>query len=397
MYNQYKKKGNYTINPLICTLAILYSLFLAKKVYVINQSEALLNLIDYLEIPLYVSCVYHVIAQNKYSRKIMIWGIAISLIFMVVIYKSGLAELLKATVLVFSFKDNDFQRLARAFFHITIFMTLLTISLYILSISDAGIGRRGYLTYGFTGAGGLGQACFYMTLQAALCGYTKRKDLKTVLLIINCICFILSNNKTGIVLGVMTLFICNSKLTTVLVKKGIRKIIYILPLLMTSMTFVTTLLYARSPFIQRLDQILSGRISLNYRNFGLFGIKIFGQKANFYTQNIKYYNEVTKTYSTFNTIDNAYMAGFITMGILAMIVLYVCYIFLVRKSYQNAQINLLSIIAILCIYGLIESAMLSIYVSLPFFYLTASTIAPEIVDVNNKQIINHRSSIKSVY
>ena len=397
MQNHYIKRNKTKLNPLICALVILYALFLAKKVYIINQSEVIMKIIDYLEIPLYLVCVYYVIAKKKYPLKFIGLGIVVSIIFMIVIYESGLAELLKATILILSFKDSDFKRLAQAYFHTTICMTLMTIGLYILGISDAGIGRRDYLTFGFAGAGALGQVCFYMTIQAVLSGYTRKRDTKIIIFIVNCVCFVLCNNRSGIILGMITLLICNNKLTMVFIKKGIKIVMFILPLILTGLTFITSLLYVRSPFVQNIDRLLSGRILLNYRNLGLFGIKLFGQKANFYTTNISYYNEVTKTYSTFNTIDNAYMCGFITMGIIAMIVLYVCYILLVKKCYKDIQVNLLGIIAILCIYGLVENSILSIYVSLPFYYLTARKISPEVTAEVKKRKRRQYSHIKPVY
>ena len=359
------------LHPIYLSISLLYTLFLCRKIYVVSQSEFIMSIVEWLEIPLYLILVYSIIKRNKLTKKLLIGVVSSIVSFLLMVYYSGLAEFLKATLIILAFKNCELKRLAKSFTRISVSIILITFVLYVLGISDAGVMRRGFLAYGFKGGNALGQVCFFLTIQAIISGYTLRRDIKVALLITNIVCFILSNGRACAILSIIAILLINNRVVSLFTKKFFKVVTYILPILSTIGTFTVTLLYPSSSFVQKMDRLFSARILLNYRNLILFGIKPFGQKIQVYTTDVLYYNDVTKTYSTFNTIDNAYMMGFISMGFIIMLVVYLFYYLLVKKIYKDEQYNLIGVIICLCIFGLVDTLMLSIYVSIPFFYLTS--------------------------
>ena len=98
-------------------------------------------------------------------------------------------------------------------------------------------------------------------------------------------------------------------------------------------------------------------------------LKLLGQKIELFTTDIEYCNPVTDTFSTYNTVDNAYVSGLIQMGIMAMIIVFVINILLTYKIYKKNHPQLLIIQLLILTYGLFESSIFSIYISFVFLYL----------------------------
>jgi hypothetical protein len=228
------------------------------------------------------------------------------------------------------------------------------------------------MAYGYTNVNVLGGFIFIVCLSNLV--LQKKFKLKNILpyWMIAIFVYLLLNSRTVVALIVLM------PLLRLLIEKLIEKKKNMLVLLISSgapimcllLTLVTTKLYESNLLVQKLDLFLSNRIYLNYRNLTEWGTSWFGQATQFFSDKI-YFNSVTGTYSTFNTVDNTYMCLVIQMGIIATVIYIIINILNIRKAYIYKNSALLVGIILLSIYGVTESSVIEVFINFPLLYLFA--------------------------
>ena len=99
-----------------------------------------------------------------------------------------------------------------------------------------------------------------------------------------------------------------------------------------------------------------------------YGFSLFGQNVTFDMKEL-IENPVTHAWTSYMTVDCAYISMICTLGVVAAVLVCILYFFLVRKLVRNqAYATIIATTAIL-LYGITESSIISIYVFLPFLLL----------------------------
>lgn len=102
-----------------------------------------------------------------------------------------------------------------------------------------------------------------------------------------------------------------------------------------------------------------------------YGVNIFGQ-ATSWQLNENFYNSVTGLYSTYNTVDNAYICLLIQMGVVSTVIYIVAFIKNVKMAFDNNDSVLIMMILLLAMYGITESSTIEVFINIPFIYLLSS-------------------------
>lgn len=351
---------------LICCLFLTYYF---KKTAIVSSNNRIIDTLNYIEDLVYICCLIYVVLKNKFKiSQFLTIGIVGALFLLVAIY-SSYAELLKCLFMIVFVKNIAFSKLCRAFSITLLFCLIVTIIMYALGISVSPEQRRDAIALGFEQANALSAVLMMITFLIVVKQRNCSIKVKILLFVMNLAGYLFCDGRAGFGLAVLGLFLTNEKIYRVL---NIKLLKYLLPytsLIYAAISIITAYLYPASAFIQKINLLVTHRIDLNYRNLSLNKIKIFGQKLNLFTTDIEYYNPVTNSFSTYNTVDNVYVSGLIQMGIVAMCIVFLANIFLTHRIYKKNQPQLVIIQFLILSYGLFESSIFSIYVSFVFLFI----------------------------
>lgn len=357
------------INIPLFFLGFLFFFYYFKKTAIISSSNDMVNMINHIEDCIYFICLIYMVLENKYKpRQILFIGI-VGIAFFLIAAVSSYAELLKCLFLVTFAKNVSFEKICRIFAYVLIFLMVITMAMFILGISVSPVQRRNAIALGFNQANAVSVVLMMITFLILATQRISSIKVKLILFTMNLSGYFLSDGRAGFGLSVLGIILTNEKIYKILHKKIVRKSIPFTVLAYTALSLITAYLYPVSKFIQKINLIVTHRIDLNYRNLSLNKLKLLGQKIELFTTDIEYYNPVTDTFSTYNTVDNAYVSGLIQMGIMAMIIVFVINILLTYKIYKKNHPQLLIIQLLILTYGLFESSIFSIYISFVFLYL----------------------------
>ena len=107
---------------------------------------------------------------------------------------------------------------------------------------------------------------------------------------------------------------------------------------------------------------------MNYYVINEYGFSLFGK--NILLKGLGLIeNPVTHTWTSYMTIDCAYVYLIIQMGVVTAVAVCVLYYFLVKKLVKNQAYATIIATSAILFYGITESSIVSIYVFLPFLLL----------------------------
>ena len=271
-------------------------------------------------------------------------------------------------------KGRNFDHIVSIIFNAYICAIFVTVLLYLLGISNSGIQRRGYSAIGFGSAnvvGGYILICYLIWL------YKARNHIKILIVtaVIALFVYFVINNRSVVFLTLLAPLCLQCFKHLVNSNKGniiLKNTIVWLPVICILICIITAEMYPINSVIQKIDVLFNQRIYLNYRNITLYGVKIFGQYI-IWGNGQTFYNPITGTYSTYNTVDNSYICLLIQMGV-AMTVIYVLlFAKVAKKMFAEKNAALLCFMVILAFYGMTESSILDVFVSVPFISLMSYT------------------------
>lgn len=367
----FKKVKTVTFSLQMFCFGILYFIYYLERIYLIKSNPLVFNILDMVEWPIYFIIFLNAIIKNKYKNRDIVLMFVVGLIFLTGYVVTGYAELLKAMMIIVALKNVDYHELFDVMYRILGSSIVLTVLLYLLGLSDAGIQRRGANALGYAQANSVGYVLMVLTLLTIV-----KKDKislrdKMLLAVLNFLGFIISDCRTGFFLACTALLFSNKRVYG-LIKRNrfIQIFLTVLPWVLMMFTILISVLYESSVYVQRLDVVFNARIAMNYLILKDSGITLFGHPVEYHgltTEAI--YNPVKGTWSTYMTIDSAYMCLIIEFGLLATIVVGIAYYKLIKKLFRYDAINIVFVMSILSLYGFTESSLLSIYVAFPFLLL----------------------------
>ena len=95
----------------------------------------------------------------------------------------------------------------------------------------------------------------------------------------------------------------------------------------------------------------------------------------------KIYNSISDKWTTYMTVDNVYVGMLLQMGLLSTLLVFGAYYCLIKKFSILDEYPSIIVLSLLCIYGLVETSILSVYVCFPFLVLLNRDI--EIQKINS--------------
>lgn len=357
-----------TISLPIFLFGILYFIYCLKRTYLVVSSPLIFNIMDYAEWPIYIFVFINAIIKSKYKIRDLLLIFCVGCIFLLGFVSTGYAELLKAMMIIIALKNVDYHELFDVMYRILIISIVLTVLLYLLGLSDAGIQRRGANALGYAQANSVGYFLLALTLLTIVRKGKVGLWNKVILVLLNLVGFIIADSRTGFYLACITLLISSNRIYTFIKRHRLIQIILtVLPAILMFATILTAVLYQSNALVQGLDVIFNARISMNSYILTNKGVSLFGQPFEYHGEAI--FNSVTQGWSHYLTIDNTYMSLIIEFGLIVTIVVGIIYFKLMKKLFKYGAINIAFVMTIISLYGLTESSIISVYVAFPFLLL----------------------------
>ena len=353
--------------PTLC-FCILFLIWCLKKTYLFSGSIAT-QVFDILEWPLYLLGFINGFLRAQFRLREFVITAVVGVAFMVTFFVTGNAELLKSVLLVVIMSQENYGKIIDHTYNMYIFSIALTILLYIFGLSDAGVQRREATSLGYIQANAIGFVCMMLTIYAFQKSSIQTKMTKIGLIVVSIIGFILSDSRTGCLLAILVVLFSNMKVYTWIHRhKTVQLVLALFPCFCFAFSIGTAMTYTTSESSQFLNVLFTGRIWMNYYVLKTYGFSLFGQNI---TIGLKesIVDPVTHAWTSYMTVDCAYIGMIRTLGVVAAVLVCILYFFLVRKLVRNqAYATIIANTAIL-LYGITESSIISIYVFLPFLLL----------------------------
>ena len=318
-----KNLSKKTISLFDLCVGILVFLFCFEHAYVISSNSDMYNILSNSEWIFYFVLIGLIIGTGKYNKMQLVIFAFVGVSLCIVYIQSGYAAPLKMFIVIMAAKGRNFDHIVSIIFNAYICAIFVTVLLYLLGISNSGIQRRGYSAIGFGSAnvvGGYILICYLIWL------YKARNHIKILIVtaVIALFVYFVINNRSVVFLTLLAPLCLQCFKHLVNSNKGniiLKNTIVWLPVICILICIITAEMYPINSVIQKIDVLFNQRIYLNYRNITLYGVKIFGQYI-IWGNGQTFYNPITGTYSTYNTVDNSYICLLIQMGV-AMTVIYV--------------------------------------------------------------------------
>lgn len=363
-----KRTKSTTISLPIFCFGTLYFIYCLKRTYLVASSPLVFNILDFAEWPIYIFIFLNVIIKEKYKIRDLILIFGVGCIFLLGYVSTGYAELLKAMMLIVALKNVDYRELFDVMYRFLAISIVLTVLLYLLGFSDAGLQRRGASAFGYAQANSVGYVLLVLTLLIILRKDKVRSWNKVILALLNLMGFIIADSKTGFCLACIALLFSNNRIYTFIKRKRfVQNVLMAVPVILMTATILTAVLYESSDFVQGLNVVFNARIMMNSYILANKGITLLGQPFKYYGEAI--YDSVKQGWSYYLTIDNAYMSLIIEFGLLATIIIGITYFKLMRKLFKYNAISIAFVLTIISLYGITESSIISVYAAFPFLLL----------------------------
>lgn len=352
----------------LCFTYSLSTIYVFSENTIINTINLAVQIISY---PILIL----LIIDAEYTLKEYLVIFLVATIFLLEFYFNKSTNWLRYLLLILASRKVKFDKIL-----LTLLLSFSSIFfigcfLYLLGISNAGIGRRDAISVGFIQPNTLSMIIVTIVF-LVLC---LQKKLKTsgLTMIAIAIIFISIFTKTQ----TASLVLIGLPFVYLWVRRGINKDKKFSQLIMQGsqilvLVFTCLLLYlypksAFNPFRNVIDEFFTYRPYLNYNNFMKYGITLFGQKINFFDTANLAYNYLTGLVSNqrYNTVDSAYVTQLLAIGIVTIIPIYIFYIQVIKKAIKNKRYMLVTV-AILCsCYAFLENNYNEAYYFFPYFYL----------------------------
>ena len=345
------------------------------RIYIFSDMNSLLKIFNLLQLPLYGIIVYCIITQ-KMEQKQFIMFVILAIILLFGYLKSGQAAFFRGLLLIFAFRNFPYKSILHCCRLAVSSVFFMSIVLWALGISDAGILRRGKIAVGYVHPNIAAQVIMIICM---LYVAEKDEELKwynyVIIEMIAIITFIITGSKNAtIVLMVMPFVIQGIKMY--LNKFVVGKIFKFLSEFSQSIIMFCTYLFTKilknSLLLKKLDLIFTNRLFLNYYLVKHHQITLFGQVVELQDNSGTIYNDIQHVAGAIITCDCSYIFSLLVMGVIPTLVWMIGYIILMKKAIANKNYMIIALAILLAMYSFTETQMLEIYNNFVYFYILAS-------------------------
>ena len=304
--------------------------------------------------------------NKKYSIKELVCYSIIFIYFAFISYNSRTINYLIYYVYVIIGKDVKYTKIIKtAFFAIGISVAMVLL-LYLFGFIKEAVaiqGDRVRHSLGFEYASYLSTYCFYGTLYYI---YFRNKKINyielAVLLIINSFVFYYTTTKSAFFCSVLaiiiTLFV-NNNIISIKNSKTYRYVLYAFSILLPIFMLVASIIYNKNnKILDRVNNILSGRLLLSQNGLIEFGVKPFGQFIEF-SADLK---------DGYNVVDSSYIFYLLILGGVFFVLMICFFVYFSDLIAKKKDIYLFYVFIILLMHATFDPQIFQMSHS-AFFYI----------------------------
>lgn len=319
----------------------------------------------------------YIIFNKKVNLKLFYKIIFCVIILLIGIFASGGIGWLRYFLLIIAARNRKFSEIIKTIFYAFMSVMLISVALYLLRMSGNKVYRRNGISLGFIHP----NIAALIVITIIFLYIANKNVMKTnqVFLVLISAVFGFFVLKTRVTVIILLMFPIIYKIIVNSVKrknKVVEGILCIFQLVMCVISYLMTVIYPLpiyDKFRTTIDMALSYRPYLNFNNISKYGVSLFGSNVTIYNNTDYAFNYFKSMVSNqkFNTVDNAYIMQLITVGIVPMILMFLCFFMVMKKAWKNKNYTVLAISVCFSIYGLIENGCNEAYYFFTFFYLLA--------------------------
>lgn len=362
--------ARFSVNSISLYSFILFILVFFNElsfIYIFSDNRIISLSINLVQLVLYVGLLY-VIIDIRYSKKEILCIALITIVLFIGYIVSGKASFFRGFLLLVASKQTPLTKIFQTIRNAYITILILSVGLWLLGISDSGVGRRDSLSIGFVHPNIAAQV---LTLVCLLWLANKEYINRTNYIIVALFAvmvFLITGSKTSTIVLLCTpaVIFISKKINNTFGKY----IITYSQIFIILFSYISARLLETNSLIQRLDILFTDRIFLNYYLFNKFGVKLLGQNVVLADSSV--YNNIRDSYNWVITCDNTYVYALIVMGLIPTLIAAIGYIVLMKKAIYDKNHVLVAISVVLCVYSFCESQMIEVYSYFVYFYLFQS-------------------------
>ena len=367
-----KKIGRvYLFELLLFLLVILGEL---PKIYVLYDLEILVHITNFIQFPLYVGLMYQVIRQQCSLKQFVLFSV-IGILLLIGYIVSSQAAYVRGLMLILAVEDIPFKRMLHVCRVAMTSMFCVTVILWMLRLSDSGIGIKGKPAFGYIHSNIAAQvAMIIFLLWLTEKGEKVGRREYIIIEIAAILLFVFTGSKTA------TSIMAAAPILSEICKKAFqcdkrKSLVFwgieIAQAMILLFTWWSARLLANVSFLKRLDLMVTNRLFLNYYLFDKYSLKLFGQNVTL-QESTSVYNNIQDVWGAVITCDNTYVMSLLIMGILPTIIFLLGYVFLVRKAIRQRDRSVVVAAMLLALYAFCESQLVEIYNNFVYLYILAA-------------------------
>lgn len=361
-------------NVPIYELALLMLVLMNEitTIYVFSNVSILDSMVNFLQLIIYAALIYLVLKQKYTLNNFFLYGL-VGVLLLIGYLVSRQAAFFRGFLLILAASKIQYKSILRICRFASSSIIVLAVVLWVIGISNSGVGRRGALAFGFSHPNVAAQMIMLVCLLwVSEMGEKMKYTDYFILEIVAVAILVLTDSRTStVVVAILPIILILNKkiLRNRQFSKAMAYLLAYSQVGVAAFTFITAKFLENSGILRSLNIVLSSRLFLNYYVLNKYGIKLFGQNVVLQDNSGSVYNNIQNSYNWNITCDCSYMVSFIVMGLIPTIIVCIGYIVLMKKAIRNQDYMVVSIALMLAIYAFCESQMIEIYKNFVYFYL----------------------------
>lgn len=361
------------------SLFIMCTNYLISQIYCFSNNETFDFINSFLSLISYILLIF--IIYNNFRNLKIRWVkyiVFVSIIALIGIENAQSTGVMKYFLLTIAASNINYSKIVNALLYSFTSVTVFSFFLYLFGFSAPYRMGKNAISLGFVHPNVTSLViitiCF---LWLSKKNTVKSKELFALLFAFLEIFFLQKSKVASIVLIVLPiLFLVVKKCC--LEKYRICK--YFAEFIQLFVFFITVILIVVYPltiydrFRNVIDSIFTYRPYLNFNNVMQYGVTLWGRNIDIFNTTDYAYNYYLGYVSNnkYNTVDCAYVIGLINIGIIPMAIMFICYIKMINKAWQNCNYMVITISILFAIYGFIENGTNEWFYFFTYFYLLAN-------------------------
>lgn len=354
-------------------LLLLVVLNLLPQTYAVSRLSWFGTAANLFQILCYLALVYLILEKHLPAVQLIAVA-AVAAVLLVGYLKSRQAAYFRGLLLLVAAKDVPYKRIIRTCKTAFSGTFCLTVLLWLVGISDSGVGRRGKIALGYVHPNIAAQIVVILVLLwlAEKGTQVRHRHYLLVELAAGLLLWITGSKTAVIVLVLVPLLVEVCRFLTRHPRHTgvLRGLVMASQLLVMAFTYLSARLLPRSGLLQQLDLFFTNRIFLNYYLLDKFGLSLLGSNVLPYFSGTAY-NIIRHTNAAI-TCDNTYALSLMVLGVIPTLLVAGGYVAVIRKALRNRDFMVLATALALTAYAFCECQLTEIYNYFIYFYLFAA-------------------------